>query len=78
MHPRVIVGNDAARLIVKGLAVGLASRVRVNVAALTWTETPLWRNNPRAEMQSTKAHSSKTISLGRHSGTEEVIRLIFF
>ncbi|WAH61149.1 SDR family oxidoreductase [Pseudomonas silvicola] len=59
------IGNAAISLLVQGLAVELAPRLRVNAIAPTWMDTPLWRNVPRADIERTKAHFAGIIPLGR-------------
>ncbi|HEY0122629.1 MAG TPA: SDR family NAD(P)-dependent oxidoreductase [Rhizobium sp.] len=48
-----IVGNDAIRTLVEGLAVELAPKARANAVAPTWMETPLWRNMPASDVEAT-------------------------
>lgn len=73
-----IVGNDAIRLMVEGLAVELAPRARVNAVAPTWTETPLWKNMPASDVQATKERFSNTIPLKRTAEIEEVAQVYIF
>lgn len=73
-----IVGNDAIRLMVEGLAVELAPRARVNAVAPTWTETPLWKNIPAADVQATKERFSNTIPFKRTAEIEEVAQVYIF
>jgi NAD(P)-dependent dehydrogenase (short-subunit alcohol dehydrogenase family) len=73
-----IVGNDAIRTLVQGLAVELAPRVRVNAVAPTWTETPLWRGMPPGDVQATKERFSQTIPLGRTAKIDEVAQAYVF
>ncbi|GBQ93224.1 dehydrogenase [Acetobacter nitrogenifigens DSM 23921 = NBRC 105050] len=73
-----IVGNDAIRLLVQGLAVELAPNARVNAVAPTWTETPLWRNMPPADVQATKERFAKAIPMGRTATIDEVVQVYLF
>lgn len=73
-----IVGNDAIRIMVAGLAVELAPKARANAVAPTWTETPLWRHMPQDQVQATREHFAKTIPLGRTAHIEEVAEAYVF
>ncbi|MBO1360103.1 SDR family oxidoreductase [Acetobacter sacchari] len=73
-----IVGNDAIRLLVQGLAVELAPKARVNAVAPTWTETPLWRHMPPADVEATRERFSKTIPMGRTATIDEVVQVYLF
>jgi len=73
-----IIGNDAIRTMVEGLAVELAPKARANTVAPTWTPTPLWRNMPASEVKATQEHFSQTIPLGRTAEIEEVASAYIF
>jgi NAD(P)-dependent dehydrogenase (short-subunit alcohol dehydrogenase family) len=73
-----IIGNDAIRTLVQGLAVELAPKARVNAVAPTWTPTPLWRGMPAADVQATQKRFSQTIPLGRTAEIEEVASAYIF
>ena len=73
-----IVGNDAVRTLVTGLAVELAPNARANAVAPTWTETPLWRNIPAPDVEATKQRLSQTIPLGRTAEIEEIALAYIF
>ncbi len=67
-----IIGNDAIRTMVRGLAVELAPKARANAVSPTWTETPLWRGMSAADVTATKKHFAETIPLGRTAEIAEV------
>ncbi|MCX8995543.1 SDR family oxidoreductase [Rhizobiaceae bacterium BDR2-2] len=67
-----IIGNDAVRTMVQGLAAELAPRARVNAVAPTWTPTPLWRHMAPAEVEATRQNFARSIPLGRTAEIEEV------
>lgn len=73
-----IIGNDAIRTMVEGLAVELAPKARVNAVAPTWTETPLWRNMPPDEVKATRERFAQIIPLGRTAQIEEVSSAYIF
>lgn len=73
-----IIGNDAIRTMVQGLAVELAPKARANAVAPTWTETPLWRGMPAADVQATRERFSQAIPLGRTARIEEVSQAYLF
>jgi NAD(P)-dependent dehydrogenase (short-subunit alcohol dehydrogenase family) len=73
-----IVGNDAIRSLVEGLAVELAPRARVNAVAPTWTRTPLWRGLPESDIDAIEQRFSKLIPLGRTAKVEEVAAAYLF
>ncbi|MDE1148170.1 MAG: SDR family oxidoreductase [Azospirillaceae bacterium] len=73
-----IVGNAAIGMLVQGLAVELAPRLRVNAVAPTWMDTPLWRDVPREQVEQTKAHFNGLIPLGRTARVEEVAQAYLF
>lgn len=67
------VGNGAIRALAEGLAVELASRrIRVNVIAPTWMDTPLWDGLPAAEKAARQASFSAAIPLGRTATLDEI------
>jgi len=67
-----IIGNDAIRTMVAGLAVELAPNARANAVAPTWTETPLWRDMPPDVVAATREQFTRTIPLGRTARIDEV------
>lgn len=74
-----IVGNDAIRTLVQGLAVELASRrCRVNAVAPTWTPTPLWRHMTPEQVEATDRHFAGLIPLGRTAHIAEVASAYVF
>ncbi|QNB16780.1 SDR family oxidoreductase [Paraburkholderia tropica] len=73
-----IVGNDAIRTLVEGLAVELAPRARVNAVAPTWTRTPLWRNLPASDVDAIEQRFTSLIPLGRTAKVEEVAAAYLF
>lgn len=73
-----IIGNDAIRTMVKGLAVELAPRARANAVAPTWTRTPLWDHLSQTEIDATERHFAATIPLGRTAKIEEVASAYLF
>ncbi len=68
-----IIGNEAIRIMVRGLAVELAPRARVNAVSPTWTETPLWRDMAAEDVAATKRHFDGIIPLGRTATIGEVV-----
>jgi NAD(P)-dependent dehydrogenase (short-subunit alcohol dehydrogenase family) len=73
-----IIGNDAIRTLVQGLAVELAPRVRVNAVAPTWTRTPLWRGMSAEQVDATDKQFSSMIPLRRTAKIEEVAAAYIF
>lgn len=73
-----IIGNEAIRMLVQGLAVELAPHIRANAVAPTWMDTPLWRHTPREQVEQTKAYFEKTIPLGRTARAHEVAEAYLF
>ncbi|WP_321813994.1 MULTISPECIES: SDR family oxidoreductase [unclassified Paraburkholderia] len=73
-----IVGNDAIRTLVAGLAVELAPRARVNAVAPTWTRTPLWRGLPAGDVDAIEQRFNALIPLGRTAKVEEVASAYVF
>jgi|TARA_R110002012_G_scaffold98166_2_gene235619 NAD(P)-dependent dehydrogenase (short-subunit alcohol dehydrogenase family) len=73
-----IIGNDAIRTLVQGLAVELAPKARANAVAPTWTETPLWRDMPASDVEATRKQFSQSIPLGRTAEIEEVSSAYIF
>ncbi|WNM28440.1 SDR family oxidoreductase [Demequina capsici] len=72
------LGNEAIATMVKGLAVELAPRVRVNAVAPTWTETGLWRGLDAQALAETHASMSDAIPLGRTAEVGEVAQAYMF
>lgn len=73
-----IVGNAAIRILVEGLAVECAPRVRVNAISPTWMDTPLWRGVSRESVAATREYFEKTIPLARTATTDEVAGAYLF
>lgn len=73
-----IVGNQAISTLVQGLAVELAPKGRVNAVAPTWTQTPLWRDMPEADIAATRERFAKAIPLGRTAEIDEVVMAYLF
>ncbi|WP_330646928.1 SDR family oxidoreductase (plasmid) [Thioclava litoralis] len=73
-----IVGNESISTMVRGLAVELAPKARVNAVSPTWTVTPLWRGMSEAEVAQTKQHFSDLIPLGRTAEIAEVSSAYLF
>jgi len=73
-----IVGNDAIRTLVQGLAVELAPRARANAVAPTWTRTPLWRDMSPEQIEATDKQFSSAIPLGRTARIDEVASAYIF
>lgn len=73
-----IVGNDAIRTLVEGLAVELAPRARVNAVAPAWTRTPLWRNLTASDVDAIEQRFTSLIPLGRTAKVEEVAAAYLF
>ncbi|MFT8824394.1 SDR family oxidoreductase [Liquorilactobacillus mali] len=68
-----IVGNHAIDLLVKGLAIEVASEhKRVNAVAPTWTATGLWRGLSPAELQQQEQSIATSIPLKRTAKITEV------
>ncbi|MDN4476858.1 SDR family oxidoreductase [Demequina sp. SYSU T00192] len=72
------LGNEGIATLVRGLAVELAPRLRVNAVAPTWTPTPLWRDVPEADVARTRRHFDEVIPLGRTGDVEEVAQAYLF
>ncbi|WP_200809830.1 SDR family oxidoreductase [Demequina sp. NBRC 110054] len=72
------VGNEAIATMVKGLAIELAPRVRVNAVAPTWTETGLWRDLDPQQLEETKASMAEAIPLGRTAEVSEIAQAYLF
>ncbi|WP_332238512.1 SDR family NAD(P)-dependent oxidoreductase [Sporolactobacillus sp. KGMB 08714] len=73
-----IIGNDAIRTMVQGLAVELAPRARINAVAPTWTRTSLYRDIPEEEVDQTQKLFSGMIPLGRTANISEVAMTYIF
>lgn len=73
-----ILGNDGVFTMAQGLASELAPRVRVNVVAPTWTETPFWRDMPAEQRAATKKFFSELIPLGRTATIDELASTYIF
>jgi NAD(P)-dependent dehydrogenase (short-subunit alcohol dehydrogenase family) len=73
-----IIGNDAIRTLVQGLAVEVAPHGRVNAVAPTWTPTPLWRHMPAEEIAATERHFAGQIPLGRTASLAEIASAYLF
>lgn len=73
-----IIGNEAIRTMVRGLAVELAPHARANAVSPTWTRTPLWDHLPPAEVAATEHYFATTIPLQRTANIEEVASAYLF
>ncbi|TIC81776.1 SDR family oxidoreductase [Nocardioides sp. GY 10127] len=73
-----VLGNADLRMLVQGLAVELAPRVRVNAVAPGWTVTPLWRDLDPADVEATRRAISAQVPLGRTATVEEVAAAFLF
>jgi NAD(P)-dependent dehydrogenase (short-subunit alcohol dehydrogenase family) len=73
-----IIGNDAIRTLVQGLAVELAPRARANAVAPTWTRTPLWSHLSPEQVAATDKQFAGLIPLGRTAKIEEVAAAYLF
>lgn len=73
-----IIGNDAIKTMVAGLAVELAPHGRANAVAPTWTRTPLWRNMPAEQVDATEKYFTDTIPLKRTAAIDEVASAYVF
>jgi NAD(P)-dependent dehydrogenase (short-subunit alcohol dehydrogenase family) len=73
-----IIGNDAVRTMVRGLAVETAPHGRVNAVAPTWTRTPLWRNIDPTDVDKTERYFAETIPLKRTARIDEVAMAYVF
>ncbi len=73
-----IVGNQAISTLVRGLAVELAPKARVNAVAPTWTPTPLWRNLGSGDVETTQRYFEGVIPLGRVARVSEVAEAYVF
>lgn len=72
------LGNQAILTMAESLASELAPKLRVNVVAPTWTETPFWRAMPEAQRASIKKYFCETIPLGRTATIDEVASVYVF
>lgn len=73
-----IIGNDAVRTLVQGIAVEMAPRCRANAVAPTWTRTPLWRDMSAEQIDATDKHFASLIPLARTAEIEEVASAYIF
>lgn len=72
------LGNQAIQTMAESLASELAPKLRVNVVAPTWTETPFWRALPDEQRASIKKYFCETIPLGRTAAIDEVASAYIF
>lgn len=73
-----IIGNDAIRTMVQGLAVEMAPHGRVNAVAPTWTPTPLWRHLSPDDVAATGQYFAGQIPLGRTASLDEIASAYLF
>lgn len=73
-----IVGNDSVRTLVRGLAVELAPRLRVNAVSPTWTRTPLWDFMSPEALAETERDFAAKIPLARTATIDEVASAYMF
>ncbi|WP_138471132.1 SDR family oxidoreductase [Poseidonocella sp. HB161398] len=73
-----IVGNANIGLLVRGLAVEAAPKLRVNAVAPTWTPTPLWRSMAAEQVEGIRARFAGQIPLGRVAEPAEVAEAYLF
>lgn len=73
-----IIGNDAIRTLVQGLAVEMAPDGRVNAVAPTWTPTPLWRHLSPEDVAATEQYFAGQIPLGRTASLDEIASTYLF
>ncbi|MFW0785828.1 SDR family oxidoreductase [Gordonia sp. CPCC 206044] len=73
-----LVGNHAISMLVQGLAIELAPRVRANAVAPAWTPTGLWRDTPADDLERTRQDMARSIPLGRTADPDEVAQAYIF
>nr|WP_307722382.1 SDR family oxidoreductase [Paucilactobacillus kaifaensis] len=73
-----IIGNQAIATMVAGLAVEVASQIRVNAVAPTWTPTGLWRDLDQHDLNQNEAGMVAQIRLRRVSRPAEVASAYLF
>lgn len=73
-----VIGNQAIRTMVQGLAMELAPAIRVNAVAPAWTPTGLWRRLSAEQLQATTGQMSETIPLRRVADPKEVASAYLF
>ena len=72
------LGNEAIATMVRGLAVELAPKARVNAVSPTWTLTGLWRDLDPATLEETATQMAGVIPLGRTATVAEVASAYLF
>jgi NAD(P)-dependent dehydrogenase (short-subunit alcohol dehydrogenase family) len=73
-----VVGNTAVELLVQGLAVEMAPKIRVNAIAPFWTPTGLWRDLPADELKRQTEAVASSVPLKRVARVEEVAAAYLF
>lgn len=73
-----IVGNQAIKTMVAGLAVEAAPKIRVNAVAPTWTPTGLWRALDQHDLRQNETEMINQIPLQRVSQPAEVASAYLF
>lgn len=73
-----ILGNEGISTLVRGLAIELAPKVRVNAVAPTWTPTPLWREVSAEDVAATQRRFEEQIPLKRTGMPREVAQAYLF
>lgn len=73
-----IIGNQAIKTMVEGLAVETAPKIRVNAVAPTWTPTGLWRGLSQNSLMENEAGMVAQIPLGRVAKPDEVASAYLF
>ncbi|BAP84908.1 short-chain dehydrogenase [Paucilactobacillus hokkaidonensis JCM 18461] len=73
-----IIGNQAIKTMVEGLAVEAAPKIRVNAVAPTWTPTGLWRELDQQNLKANEVGMISQIPLKRVSKPQEVASAYLF
>lgn len=73
-----ILGNEGISTLVRGLAIELAPKVRVNAVAPTWTPTPLWREVAAEDVAVTQRQLKEQTLLKQTGMPQEVAQAYFF
>ncbi|ABJ56851.1 SDR family oxidoreductase [Oenococcus oeni] len=81
-HPNdssgAIIGNQAIKTMIQGLALELAPDFRANAIAPTWTPTGLWKELSKKQLEETSNQMSKAIPLQRVANLAEVASAYLF
>ncbi len=72
------LSNQALATMVRGLALELAPRLRVNAVAPTWTPTPMWREHDDETVRRMHEQMEERIPLGRIGEVHEVAQAYLF